>query len=73
MHKLNYERSPTTEAKQIVRSIKYFVSTNHIAVTRKSKLKKKKQSGRSKLFCCTIIRRHTECIKAEQTIWNTTK
>lgn len=33
MHKLNYERSPTTEAKLIV--IKYFVSTNHIAVTRK--------------------------------------
>lgn len=72
MHKLNYERSPTTEAKQIV--IKYFVSTNRIAVTRKSKLKKKKkQSGRSTLLCCTIIRRHTECIKAEQTIWNTTK
>lgn len=52
MHKLNYERSPTTEAKLIV--IKYFV-TNHIAVTRKTKLqKKKKQSGRSKLFCCTV-------------------
>ena len=33
MHKLNYERSPSTEAKLIV--IKYFVSTNHIAVTRK--------------------------------------
>lgn len=40
MHQLNYGRSPTTEAKQIV--IKYFVSTNHIAVTRKSKLKKNK-------------------------------
>lgn len=48
MHKLNYERSPTTEAKQIV--IKYFVSTNHIAVTRQ----KQKQSGRSKLLSCTI-------------------
>lgn len=45
MQKLNYERSPTTEAKQIVRSIKYFVSTNHIAVTRKSKLKKKKNKA----------------------------
>ena len=70
MHKLNYERSPTTEAKLIV--IKYFVSTNHIAVTRKSKLKKKKAVVPS-YFVALFVRRHTECIKAEQTIWNTTK
>lgn len=42
MKKLNYKRSPTTEAKLIV--IKYFVTSNHIAVTLKSKLKNSKQS-----------------------------
>lgn len=72
MHKLNYERSPTTEAKLIV--IKYFVSTNHIAVTRKSKLKKKKNKAVvPSYFVALFVRRHTERIKAKQTIWNTTK
>lgn len=55
MHKLNYERSPTTEAKQIVRSIKYFVSTNHIAVTRKSKLKKKNKAVVPSYFVALLL------------------
>lgn len=53
MHKLNYERSPTTEAKQIV--IKCFVSTNRIAVTRKSKLKKKKNKAVVPRYCVALL------------------
>lgn len=53
MHQLNYGRSPTTEAKQIV--IKYFVSTNHIAVTRKSKLKKKNKAVVPSYFVALLL------------------
>lgn len=53
MHKLNYERSPTTEAKQIV--IEYFVSTNRIAITRKSKLKKKKNKAVVPRYCVALL------------------